>query len=78
MVAFPDIPQVLLPADGRFGSGPSKVRAAQLEALSSPLLMGTSHRAGPVREVVASLKNGLRSLLAIPDDYEVVLGNGGA
>lgn len=78
MVTFPDIPQALAPADGRFGSGPSKVRAAQLEALSSPLLMGTSHRARPVREVVASLKNGLRSLLTIPDDYEVVLGNGGA
>mgnify|MGYP000924954338 CR=1 FL=1 len=78
MVAFPDIPQALLPTDGRFGCGPSKVRAAQIEALSSPLLMGTSHRAAPVRGVVASLKDGLRSLLSVPDDYEVVLGNGGA
>ena len=78
MVAFPDIPQDILPADGRFGCGPSKVRAAQIEALSSPLLMGTSHRAMPVRDVVASLKDGLRALLTVPDDYEVVLGNGGA
>lgn len=78
MVAFPDIPQALLPADGRFGCGPSKVRAAQLEALSSPLLMGTSHRAAPVRDVVASLKDGLHTLLSVPGDYEVVLGNGGA
>ena len=78
MVAFPDIPQALLPADGRFGCGPSKVRAAQIEALSSPLLMGTSHRAAPVRDVVASLKDGLRTLLSVPSDYEVVLGNGGA
>ena len=78
MVAFPDIPQDILPADGRFGCGPSKVRAAQIEALSSPLLMGTSHRAMPVRDVVASLKEGLRALLTVPDDYEVVLGNGGA
>ena len=78
MVAFPDIPQALLPSDGRFGCGPSKVRAAQIEALSSPLLMGTSHRAMPVRDVVASLKDGLRTLCAVPDDYEVVLGNGGA
>ena len=78
MVAFPDIPQALLPSDGRFGCGPSKVRAAQIEALSSPLLMGTSHRAAPVRDVVASLKDGLRSLLSVPDDYEIVLGNGGA
>lgn len=78
MVAFPDIPQDILPADGRFGCGPSKVRAAQIEALSSPLLMGTSHRAMPVRDVVASLKDGLRALLTVPDDYKVVLGNGGA
>ena len=78
MVAFPDIPQALLPTDGRFGCGPSKVRAAQIEALSSPLLMGTSHRAAPVRDVVASLKDGLRTLLSVPSDYEVVLGNGGA
>ena len=78
MVAFPDIPQALLPTDGRFGCGPSKVRAAQLEALSSPLLMGTSHRAAPVRDVVASLKDGLHTLLSVPGDYEVVLGNGGA
>lgn len=78
MVAFPDIPQDILPADGRFGCGPSKVRAEQIEALSSPLLMGTSHRAMPVRDVVASLKDGLRALLTVPDDYEVVLGNGGA
>ena len=78
MVAFPDIPQDILPADGRFGCGPSKVRAAQIEALSSPLLMGTSHRATPVRDVVASMKDGLRALLTVPDDYEVVMGNGGA
>ena len=78
MVAFPDIPQALIPADGRFGCGPSKVRTAQIEALSAPLLMGTSHRAAPVRDVVASLKDGLRTLLSVPSDYEVVLGNGGA
>ena len=78
MVAFPDIDPVLLPADGRFGCGPSVVRNDQLEALFTPLLMGTSHRAAPVRSVVASLKEGLRTLLNIPDGYEVVLGNGGA
>ena len=78
MVAFPDIDPVLLPADGRFGCGPSVVRIDQLEALFTPLLMGTSHRAAPVRSVVASLKEGLRTLLNIPDGYEVVLGNGGA
>ena len=78
MVAFPDINPALLPADGRFGCGPSKVRTDQLEALFAPLLMGTSHRAAPVRRVVADLKEGLRALLNVPDGYEVVLGNGGA
>ena len=78
MVDFPDIDPALLPADGRFGCGPSKVRTDQLEALFTPLLMGTSHRAAPVRRVVADLKEGLRALLNVPDGYEVVLGNGGA
>ena len=78
MVDFPDIYPALLPADGRFGCGPSKVRTDQLEALFTPLLMGTSHRAAPVRRVVADLKEGLRDLLSVPDGYEVVLGNGGA
>ncbi len=78
MVDFPDIDPALLPADGRFGCGPSKVRTDQLEALFTPLLMGTSHRAAPVRRVVADLKEGLRDLLSVPDGYEVVLGNGGA
>ena len=78
MVDFPDINPELLPTDGRFGCGPSKVRADQLQALFAPLLMGTSHRAAPVRRVVADLKDGLRTLLSVPDGYEVVLGNGGA
>ena len=78
MVDFPDIDPALLPDDGRFGCGPSKVRTDQLEALFAPLLMGTSHRAAPVRRVVADLKEGLRALLNVPDGYEVVLGNGGA
>ena len=78
MVVFPDIAPALLPADGRFGCGPSKVRPDQLQALFTPLLMGTSHRAAPVRHVVASFKDGLRSLLSVPEGYEIVLGNGGA
>ena len=78
MVVFPDIAPVLLPADGRFGCGPSKVRPDQLQALFTPLLRGTSHRAAPVRHVVASFKDGLRSLLSVPEGYEIVLGNGGA
>jgi phosphoserine aminotransferase len=73
------IPAGLLPADGRFGSGPSRVRDAQVEALraASRTLLGTSHRQAPVRNLVQRLREGLATLFALPDDYLVVLGNGG-
>ena len=74
------IPAELLPADGRFGAGPSKIRPAQLEALvaTGRSYLGTSHRQAPVRDQVGRLRSGLRALFALPDGYEVVLGNGGA
>jgi phosphoserine aminotransferase len=74
------IPADLLPQDGRFGSGPSKIRPAQLEALAATgrTYLGTSHRQKPVKDVVARLRAGLRDLFSLPDGYEVVLGNGGA
>jgi len=74
------IPADLLPRDGRFGAGPSKVRRAQLDALlaTETSYLGTSHRQAPVKDVVARLRAGLRDLFALPDGYEVVLGNGGA
>lgn len=74
------IPSDLLPADGRFGSGPSKVRreaVAAVEAAASTL-MGTSHRQKPVRDLVARVRTGIAELLGLPDGYEVLLGNGGA
>jgi phosphoserine aminotransferase len=73
------IPHDLKPADGRFGCGPSKVRPEQLASLASEgaKVMGTSHRQKPVKQVVARVREGLRELFAVPDDYEVVLGNGG-
>ncbi len=73
------IPANLLPADGRFGAGPSKVRPESVEALSavSRTYLGTSHRQKTVKSVVASLRSGLASLFDLPDGYEVVLGNGG-
>jgi phosphoserine aminotransferase len=70
------IPAELLPKDGRFGSGPSKVRPEQLAVL--PGVLGTSHRQAPVREVVGRVRAGLATLFDLPDGYEVVLGNGGA
>ena len=73
------IPTDLLPTDGRFGCGPSKVRPEQLAALAatSSSVMGTSHRQKPVKDVVARVRSGMRELFALPEGYEVVLGNGG-
>ncbi len=74
------IPQELLPADGRFGAGPSKIPAGALDALAATgtSLMGTSHRQAPVRATVGRVREGLSALFSLPDGYEVVLGNGGA
>jgi phosphoserine aminotransferase len=73
------IPQELLPADGRFGCGPSKVRPEAIGALAAaaPGYMGTSHRQATVRFEVGALRNHLSELLSLPDGYEVLLGNGG-
>jgi phosphoserine aminotransferase len=74
------IPDDIKPSDGRFGSGPSKVRPEQLHALSTSAaaLFGTSHRQAPVKDLVGRVRNGLRDYFSVPDGYEVVLGNGGA
>jgi phosphoserine aminotransferase len=73
------IPADLKPADGRFGCGPSKVRPEALARLAQAGdLMGTSHRQAPVRGVVRRVRDGLRELFALPDGYEVLLGNGGS
>jgi phosphoserine aminotransferase len=73
------IPTELRPADGRFGSGPSRVRPVQLEHLlaTGRSLMGTSHRQKPVKQLVGQVRGGLRDLFGVPDDYEIALGNGG-
>jgi phosphoserine aminotransferase len=72
------IPADLLPSDGRFGCGPSKVRPAQLAALAEAGdVMGTSHRQKPVKSVVGRVRSGLRELFSLPEGYEVVLGVGG-
>ena len=75
-----EIPGQLLPADGRFGCGPSKVRPEQVAALAGPgaALLGTSHRQAPVRGLVQRVREGLAELFSLPDEYLVVLGNGGS
>ncbi|WP_055427626.1 phosphoserine transaminase [Bifidobacterium aesculapii] len=75
-----NIPKNLLPEDGRFGSGPSKIRPEQVAALDAgaTTLLGTSHRQTPVRQLVGSIREGLASFFHVPDGYEIALGNGGA
>lgn len=74
------IPPDLLPSDGRFGSGPSKVRPEAVQALAehAASYLGTSHRQATVKDTVARLRRGLRELFSLPEGYEVILGNGGA
>jgi phosphoserine aminotransferase len=75
------IPAELLPRDGRFGCGPSKVRPEQLAALAGPrgaALMGTSHRQAPIKNLVGSVRAGLSQLFGLPEGWEIVLGNGGS
>jgi phosphoserine aminotransferase len=74
------IPADLLPVDGRFGCGPSKVRGEQIDAVAAAgrSVMGTSHRQAPVKDIVGSVRAGLGSLFNLPDGYEILLGNGGS
>ncbi|MCU1502325.1 MAG: serC [Ilumatobacteraceae bacterium] len=74
------IPRDLLPSDGRFGCGPSKVRAEQVLNLAkaNEHLLGTSHRQPPVKNLVGSVRRGLSELFGLPDGWEIVLGNGGS
>jgi phosphoserine aminotransferase len=71
------IPDNLRPEDGRFGSGPTKVRAEQVAAVAAATELGTSHRQSPVREVVRRIRSGLAELFTLPNGFVVALGNGG-
>ena len=85
MTPTPDLPPALtlpaelLPADGRFGSGPSKVRNEAVAALAevAPDFLGTSHRRDTVKSVVRRVRDGIATLFSLPDGHEVLLGNGG-
>ena len=74
------IPSQLLPKDGRFGCGPSRLRPEQIAAFGAQgsLLMGTSHRKAPIKNLVAEVQKGLLELFRAPEGYEIVLGNGGS
>lgn len=74
------LPSQFIPADGRFGCGPSKVRDEQVAALSHAgrSLLGTSHRQAAVKGLVGRVQEGLSELFSLPEGYEVILGNGGS
>jgi phosphoserine aminotransferase len=74
------LPAELLPSDGRFGSGPSKVRPEAARGLAdvAASFLGTSHRQPGVKSVVGRIRAGLADLFSLPDGYEVLLGNGGS
>jgi phosphoserine aminotransferase len=79
------IPADLLPKDGRFGAGPSKVRPEQVDYLASlgtgalgETVLGTSHRQAPVKNLVGAVREGLAELFSLPEGYEIILGNGGS
>lgn len=79
-MAHVTLPREILPADGRFGCGPSKIREEQIASLAGPgaVLMGTSHRQPAVKSLVGQVRAGLSDLLRLPEGYEIVLGNGGS
>ncbi|TDI51290.1 MAG: phosphoserine transaminase [Acidobacteria bacterium] len=74
------IPKDLLPADGRFGSGPARIQTSFVHDLAATgsKFLGTSHRRTTVREIVKSIQTGIGEMYGLPDGYEVVLGVGGA
>ncbi len=77
---FPSLPADLIPADGRFGCGPSKVRPEQIQAIvdGAAGVIGTSHRQPAVKNVVGSVREGLSELFSLPEGYEIILSLGGA
>jgi phosphoserine aminotransferase len=75
-----EIPSELLPEDGRFGCGPSRVSDAAIARLATlgRSVLGTSHRQRPVQDEVAGLRDGIARLFRIPDGHEVLITVGGA
>jgi len=74
------LPENLIPSDPRFGCGPSLIQLDDLTRLQEkgPHLLGTSHRKEPVRALCREIQQNLKDYLSVPDDYSIVLGNGGA
>ncbi|MCU1368011.1 MAG: serC [Ilumatobacteraceae bacterium] len=45
---------------------------------ANPTVLGTSHRQAPVKNMVGRIRSGLTDLFALPDGWEILLGNGGS
>ncbi len=74
------IPDHLKPSDPRFGCGPSLIPILHVENLlkTGHQYLGTSHRKLAVRNRVKEIQEGLKKYFNAPEDYSVILGNGGA
>jgi phosphoserine aminotransferase len=74
------VPNNLIPSDPRFGVGPSKIPASFLKNLmdTGVELLGTSHRKPAVKNLVKEIHDGFREYFKLPDDFEIIIGNGGA
>jgi phosphoserine aminotransferase len=74
------VPNELVPSDPRFGVGPSLVPIKTISELlkTGSELLGTSHRKPAIIELVKELHLGFRRYFSLPEDYEIIIGNGGA
>jgi len=73
-------PKDLIPSDPRFGCGPSLIPVSYLQSLvdTHTELLGTSHRKPAVKNLCKEVQDGLKEYFDVPDDFLVVMGNGGA
>lgn len=55
-----------------------RTQAVDALAATGTAYMGTSHRKDDVKDVVLRMQGGMRQLFSLPDDWDVIIGNGGA
>ena len=70
----------LIPSDPRFGCGPSLVRVDHLNNLAATKasILGTGHRKSGIKNLISEIQAGIIKYFDVPNDYQVVLGNGGS
>ena len=74
------IPEHLIPTDPRFGIGPSLIPMEHIKKLydQGPHYLGTGHRGPPLKDIIKEVREQIVHYFALPNDYTVLLGNGGA